>query len=485
MWDVTLIYRVRSRHEEAVEEQGIAFVRVGVVPKVRLREFVGLLPRHVCQVVKPDHRDAKDVIPRRIGTVCLQDETHTTSGLVHSRSVEWCVCGERHCPGCEVGDVPQPRPRRTHVEIDSTNDCSVGECQIVGREIVVADHFARDLRGGLPDGAIEGETDTRIVKLPEVLGTIYENGFLPHPVWQRVEGHVAIHERKALAACLNAEWVRRPSYSCHRQEIEIPMHGGSPWPGVPKDSVASALDNVHVPTRQQSVHSESLEGRVEGFTVVSFVDVVPSQGLNRDDSSCRDTIGYERTIDESLLMEERACLEAASAGDSAAFVRLYEKHINSVYRYALQMLRSIPEAEDIAQEVFILAWVKRTKIRIVDQSVLPWLLVTTRNLSLNRIKKANRDARNASLDAQDVSLRSHQDTEGAVMSGMLAAAIEDAIEDLSSTDQTLYYLCISEGFSYQKAADVLGVTHGVVRNRLARVRRALQLNLATRKEGLS
>jgi hypothetical protein len=102
--------------------------------------------------------------------------------------------------------------------------------------------------------------------------------------------------------------------------------------------------------------------------------------MNRDDSGCRDTIGYERTIDESLLMEDRACLDATGAGDSAAFVRLYEKHINSVYRYALQMLRSVPEAEDIAQEVFILAWVKRTKIRIVDQSVLPWLLVTTRNL---------------------------------------------------------------------------------------------------------
>ena len=71
------------------------------------------------------------------------------------------------------------------------------------------------------------------------------------------------------------------------------------------------------------------------------------------------------------------------------------------------------------------------------------------------------------------------------MSRLLAAAIQDAIDDLSSADQTLYYLCITEGFSYQKAADALGVTHAVVRNRLARVRRALQLNLATRNEGLS
>ena len=206
----------------------------------------------------------------------------------------------------------------------------------------------------------------------------------------------------------------------------------------------------------------------------------------RDDSGCRDTIGYERKIDETSLMDERACLEAAAAGDKTAFVRLYEEHIASVYRYALQMLRSVPEAEDVAQEVFILAWVKRTKIRVVDRSVVPWLLITTRNLSLNKIKKANRDARNASLDAgEGIALGSDQDAEEAVMRRMLAAAIEDAVDDLSSTDQTLYYLCISEGLSYQKAADALGVTHGVVRNRLARVRRALQTTLATQKEGLS
>ena len=206
----------------------------------------------------------------------------------------------------------------------------------------------------------------------------------------------------------------------------------------------------------------------------------------RDDSCRRDTTGYERKISEMPVTDDRAFFEATAVGDSAAFERLYEKHIASVYRYALQMLRNVAEAEDVAQEVFILAWVKRTKIRVVDRSVLPWLLVTTRNLSLNRIKKAHRNARNTSLDTGEaVALRSTHDAEQLVMSQMLAAAIEDAVDELSTTDQTLYFLCISEGLSYQKAADALGVTHSVVRNRLARVRRALQTTLATQKEGLS
>lgn len=182
-------------------------------------------------------------------------------------------------------------------------------------------------------------------------------------------------------------------------------------------------------------------------------------------------------------MSERMWLDA---GDSAAFGHLYDKHITSVYRYALQMLGSVPDAEDMAQEVFVLAWVKRSKIRVVDQSLLPWLLVTTRNLSLNRIKLLNRDARHTSLDSGEAfALYPQRGAEEAAIAQLLETAINEAIDDLSDTDQTLYHLCISEGLSYQKAADLLGVTHGVVRNRLSAVRRTLRLKLVNQQEGLS
>jgi RNA polymerase sigma factor (sigma-70 family) len=185
-------------------------------------------------------------------------------------------------------------------------------------------------------------------------------------------------------------------------------------------------------------------------------------------------------------MGEQALLEAVAAGNSTAFERLYEEHIDSVYRCALQMLRNVSEAGDIAQEVFILAWVKRTKIRVVDRSVLPWLLVTTRNLSLNKLQKTNRDPRKASFDADEgVAVCSDQGAGEVVMGQLLAVAVEDAVDGLSVTDQTLYYLCVSEGLSYQSAADALGVTHGVLRNKFARVRRTLQATLAAQREGPS
>ena len=118
--------------------------------------------------------------------------------------------------------------------------------------------------------------------------------------------------------------------------------------------------------------------------------------------------------------------------------------------------------------------------------MLPWLLVTTRYLSLNKLKKTNCHARKASFDADEgVALCSDQGAEEVVMGQLLAVAIEDAVDGLSVNDQTLYYLCVSEGLSHQSAADALGVTHGVLRNKFARVRRTLQATLAAHREGPS
>ena len=184
-----------------------------------------------------------------------------------------------------------------------------------------------------------------------------------------------------------------------------------------------------------------------------------------------------------MLTDERAWLRAGSE-DSSAFAELYERHVSSVYRYALQMLRQVPDAEDITQEVFVLAWVKRSSIQVVDRSLLPWLLVTAKNLSLNRIKQVHREARNFALDGEEnAMLNPHPAAEDIALDQMLTAAIEAAVDELSLTDQTLYHLCITEGLSYKKAAESLGTTHSVVRNKLSRLRHMLRTNLIAQKEG--
>ena len=179
---------------------------------------------------------------------------------------------------------------------------------------------------------------------------------------------------------------------------------------------------------------------------------------------------------------DRSLLAAAQRGDKDAFGTLYEEYVHDVYRYALRMLRDVTGAEDITQDVFTLAWANKADITIVDISLLPWLLVTTRNLSLNRLKRTNRQAGStASPDSTDP----RPGPESSLIDRQLGRSIEDAVARLSDSDQRLYRLCLVDEMSYKDAATALGTTTGAVRNRLSRLRRALQISLATHKEGLS
>ena len=194
---------------------------------------------------------------------------------------------------------------------------------------------------------------------------------------------------------------------------------------------------------------------------------------------------YEDELNHPLT-EEQEWLAAARAGDPAPFGKLYDKHFPAVYRYALRMVGHTSGAEDLAQEAFTLAWDKRIKIRVVDQSILPWLLVTTRNLGLNRLKQLTRDSRNRELRVDNTELAgSGPGAEILVIQRQLENAIVDAVDELSPVDQTLYYLCIEEGLSYQQAANSLGTTRGAVRNRLSRLKHTLRVKLIAQQEGMS
>ena len=55
-----------------------------------------------------------------------------------------------------------------------------------------------------------------------------------------------------------------------------------------------------------------------------------------------------------------------------------------------------------------------------------------------------------------------------------AERILQEVAGLSPLDRDIFRLCTAEGYAYQAAAEELGVAHGVVRNRLSRIRTRLR-----------
>lgn len=163
----------------------------------------------------------------------------------------------------------------------------------------------------------------------------------------------------------------------------------------------------------------------------------------------------------------------AAAGDESAFRELYRAHVRPVYWIAQGVLGSPADAEDVTQETFVVAWRKLPDLELQGDSILPWLATICRFQAANRLRQRRRDQAHTTA-AADETLADTVSVEDQVITAALAARIAAEVGTLSDIDREIFRLCASEGYAYQAAAEELGVTHAVVRNRLSRVRTQLR-----------
>lgn len=159
----------------------------------------------------------------------------------------------------------------------------------------------------------------------------------------------------------------------------------------------------------------------------------------------------------------------ARRGDRGAFTALFSRHSKAVYLYAWSQLRNDSDAEDVAQEVFVVAWRRLGAIRVVESSALPWLLVTCRNIGRNALR-ARRDALPLAEEILPGDLVRQERVEE-------LSWVRQAVERLGGMDQRIVHLCLVEGYSYDEAADHLGVSTTALAKRLQRARASIRLAL--------
>lgn len=167
------------------------------------------------------------------------------------------------------------------------------------------------------------------------------------------------------------------------------------------------------------------------------------------------------------LAVDTALWTACRAGDGDAFGKLWDRHRDSVFRQALRYVDNPVDAEDVTGITFLEAWRLRERVRVVNESVLPWLLTTCKNVARNH-ERARRRYRavldtlpppHASNVLDDLDTRERAET---------------ALGCLPDVDRELLTLTAVEGLNLREAGQQLGLTHTAARARLSRAKARLR-----------
>ena len=176
-----------------------------------------------------------------------------------------------------------------------------------------------------------------------------------------------------------------------------------------------------------------------------------------------------------MELVQRAC-----GGESEAFAELVARYQDYIYNAVIHLVNAAPDAEDIAQEVFLKAFRSMARFR-QEAEFSTWIY----GIMLNCVRSHWRLSRRRRLD---VPLGDAPDGEGPGFEpasgedGPLAltvraervAAVRSAIGRLDEELREVLVLRDIEGLSYQQLARAFDLPLGTVKSRLFRARNALK-----------
>lgn len=170
------------------------------------------------------------------------------------------------------------------------------------------------------------------------------------------------------------------------------------------------------------------------------------------------------------------------AGDSPAFGLVWDRHRDRLFRHLIALGNTGADAEDLTAVVFLELWRKRSSARFVDDSLLPWLIVTALNVTRN----AARGRRRYRELIAKIPLPADAPDPADLVAERDSPRVRFAREVLTATrreDRTLAVLTAVEGFTIAEAAAAVGIRESAAKMRLSRLR--ARLSPAMRPEPLT
>jgi RNA polymerase sigma-70 factor (ECF subfamily) len=186
----------------------------------------------------------------------------------------------------------------------------------------------------------------------------------------------------------------------------------------------------------------------------------------------------------TTFYESSTLIQSARLGNLEAFNQLVLIYQDLVYNQAFRMLGEAASASDAVQDAFINAYLKLHTFR--GGSFKVWLLRIVTNLCYDELRRRKRrqflplEPENSTGEEiespywlTDPGATPEQITER----GELRKTLQECLDRLSANSRSVLVLIDIQGLNYAEAAEVLGISIGTVKSRLARARERLRASI--------
>ena len=182
------------------------------------------------------------------------------------------------------------------------------------------------------------------------------------------------------------------------------------------------------------------------------------------------------SIESSEPPEDGELVLRARKGDDIAFGLLVERYQRAVYAVAISLTGRHEDAEDAAQEAFLVA-LQRLDDCQSPERFAGWLMTIVRNRSKNLIRRESlRETDEVPPGTRSWAPTPDRVTETRELRGLL----EKALIGLPEVQRQIVLLHDLEGWKHREIAERLEIPPGTVRSHLHFARKALRLTLEGR-----
>lgn len=166
------------------------------------------------------------------------------------------------------------------------------------------------------------------------------------------------------------------------------------------------------------------------------------------------------------MVEDAQLFKEAQSGSTAAFGQLIRRHEALVGAVAIARMRQTAQVEDVVQETFVTAWVRRETLR-EPEKFRAWVCAIARNQAAKLHRRESRSLEQVEPDAA-------RNAEDQLMRAETERALNAALESLPEDHREVLVLFYREEQSIRDIASALSLSEAAAQKRISRARESVK-----------